>query len=33
VLSGLVKKIQKEATVLNFASPEDLAAIEGALRA
>jgi [acyl-carrier-protein] S-malonyltransferase len=33
VLSGLVKKIHKEATVLNFASPEDLAAIEGALRA
>jgi [acyl-carrier-protein] S-malonyltransferase len=33
VLIGLVKKIHKEATVLNFGSPEDLAAIEGALRA
>jgi len=29
VLSGLVKKIQKDATVLNVASPDDLAAIEG----
>jgi [acyl-carrier-protein] S-malonyltransferase len=28
VLSGLVKKIHKEAKVLNFASPEDLAAIQ-----
>jgi [acyl-carrier-protein] S-malonyltransferase len=28
VLSGLVKKIHKEATVLNVASPDDLAAIE-----
>jgi len=29
VLSGLVKKIQKDATVLNVATPDDLAAIEG----
>jgi [acyl-carrier-protein] S-malonyltransferase len=28
VLSGLVKKIHKDAKVLNFASPEDLAAIQ-----
>jgi [acyl-carrier-protein] S-malonyltransferase len=28
VLSGLVKKIHKEATVFNFAAPEDLAALE-----
>ena len=33
VLSGLVRKIQKEATVLNFAGPEDLAALEEGLRA
>lgn len=33
VLSGLVKKIHKEATVYNFAAPDDLAAIEAALRA
>jgi [acyl-carrier-protein] S-malonyltransferase len=32
VLSGLVRKIHKEATVHNFAAPGDLAAIEGALR-
>jgi [acyl-carrier-protein] S-malonyltransferase len=32
VLSGLVRKIQKEATVYSFAAPEDLAAIEAALR-
>jgi [acyl-carrier-protein] S-malonyltransferase len=32
VLSSLVRKIHKDATVLNFAAPEDLAAIEGALR-
>ncbi len=31
VLSGLVRKIHKEATVHNFAVPGDLAAIEGAL--
>ena len=29
VLSGLVKKIHRDAKVVNFASPEDLAAIEG----
>jgi [acyl-carrier-protein] S-malonyltransferase len=28
VLSGLVKKIHKEATVFNFAAPDDLAALE-----
>jgi [acyl-carrier-protein] S-malonyltransferase len=32
VLSGLVRKIHTDATVFNFAAPEDLAAIEGALR-
>jgi [acyl-carrier-protein] S-malonyltransferase len=32
VLSGLVKKIQKDARVFNFASPDDLAAIEEASR-
>jgi [acyl-carrier-protein] S-malonyltransferase len=32
VLSGLVRKIHKEATVYHFAAPDDLAAIEGALR-
>jgi [acyl-carrier-protein] S-malonyltransferase len=32
VLSGLVRKIHKDATVFNFAAPEELAAIEGALR-
>jgi hypothetical protein len=32
VLSGLVRKIHKEATVHHFAAPDDLAAIEGALR-
>ena len=32
VLSGLVKKIQKDAKVVNFASPEDLAAVEEAAR-
>jgi [acyl-carrier-protein] S-malonyltransferase len=31
VLSGLVRKIHKEAVVHNFAAPEDLAAIETAL--
>jgi hypothetical protein len=30
VLSGLVRKIHKEATVFNFAAPEDLAALEEA---
>jgi [acyl-carrier-protein] S-malonyltransferase len=33
VLSGLVRKIQKEARVLNFAGPGDLAALEEGLRA
>jgi len=33
VLSGLVRKIQKEATVFSFAAPEDLAALEEGLRA
>jgi [acyl-carrier-protein] S-malonyltransferase len=28
VLSGLVRKIQREATIVNFGRPEDLAAIE-----
>ena len=32
VLSGLVKKIHKDAQVFSFGSPDDLAAIEGALR-
>jgi [acyl-carrier-protein] S-malonyltransferase len=32
VLSGLVRKLHKDATVLNFAAPDDFAAIEGALR-
>jgi [acyl-carrier-protein] S-malonyltransferase len=33
VLSGLIKKIHKDAEVFNFGSPDDLAALEGALRA
>jgi [acyl-carrier-protein] S-malonyltransferase len=33
VLSGLVKKIQKDARVFNFAAPDDLAAVEAGLRA
>jgi len=33
VLSGLVKKIHKDAHVVNFASPDDLAAVEAACRA
>jgi [acyl-carrier-protein] S-malonyltransferase len=33
VLSGLVKKIHKDARVFSFGSPEDLAAVEEALRA
>ena len=33
VLSGLVRKIQKEARVFSFAAPEDLAALEEGLRA
>jgi [acyl-carrier-protein] S-malonyltransferase len=33
VLSGLVKKIHRGAHVLNFGAPEELAAVEGALRA
>jgi [acyl-carrier-protein] S-malonyltransferase len=32
VLSGLVKKIHKDARVVNFVSPEDLAAVEEAAR-
>jgi [acyl-carrier-protein] S-malonyltransferase len=31
VLSGLVKKIHRDATVVNFGCPEDLAALEGAV--
>jgi [acyl-carrier-protein] S-malonyltransferase len=31
VLSGLVKKIDRNATVLNFAQPDDLAVVEQAL--
>jgi [acyl-carrier-protein] S-malonyltransferase len=31
VLSGLVKKIHKDATVLNFSSPDDMTALEGLL--
>jgi [acyl-carrier-protein] S-malonyltransferase len=30
VLSGLVRKIHREATVVNFGSPDDLAAVEAA---
>jgi len=33
VLSGLVRKIQRDARVFNFAAPEDLAALEEGLRA
>jgi [acyl-carrier-protein] S-malonyltransferase len=33
VLSGLVKKIQKDARVFSFAAPDDLAAVEEGLRA
>jgi [acyl-carrier-protein] S-malonyltransferase len=29
VLSGMVRRIQRDATVVNFGSPEDLAAVEG----
>jgi [acyl-carrier-protein] S-malonyltransferase len=32
VLSGLVKKIHREAVVANFAGPDDLAAVQDALR-
>jgi [acyl-carrier-protein] S-malonyltransferase len=32
VLSGLVKKIHREATVVNFGVPEDLAAVEALSR-
>jgi [acyl-carrier-protein] S-malonyltransferase len=32
VLSGLVKKIHKEAVVSNFAGPDDLASLHEALR-
>jgi [acyl-carrier-protein] S-malonyltransferase len=32
VLSGLIKKIDRNATVFNFAQPEDLAALEEGLR-
>jgi [acyl-carrier-protein] S-malonyltransferase len=31
VLSGLVRKIHREATVVNFGSPDDLAAVEAIL--
>jgi hypothetical protein len=31
VLSGLVRKIHREATVVNLGSPDDLAAVEDAL--
>ncbi|HUK34999.1 MAG TPA: ACP S-malonyltransferase [Vicinamibacterales bacterium] len=31
VLSGLVKRIHRDATIVNFGSPEDLAAIDGLL--
>ena len=31
VLSGLVRKIHREATVVNFGSPDDLAAVEAAV--
>ena len=31
VLSGLVRKIHREATVVNFGGPDDLAAVEAAL--
>jgi [acyl-carrier-protein] S-malonyltransferase len=31
VLSGLVKKIHRDATIVNFGSPDDLAAVEGLL--
>lgn len=33
VLSGLIKKIHRDARVFNFAAPEDLAAVEAGLRA
>ena len=33
VLSGLVRKIHREATVVNFGSPDDLAAIEPLIHA
>ena len=33
VLSGLVKKIHRDATILNFGGPDDLAALEGLLSA
>jgi [acyl-carrier-protein] S-malonyltransferase len=33
VLAGLVKKIAREATILTFAGPDDLAAVESACRA
>jgi hypothetical protein len=31
VLSGLVRKIHREATVVSFGGPDDLAAVEAAL--
>jgi [acyl-carrier-protein] S-malonyltransferase len=31
VLSGLVKRIQRDATLINFGNPDDLAAVEGLL--
>ena len=33
VLGGLVRKIHPDATVVNFAESDDLAAVEAALRA
>ena len=33
VLSGLVRKIQRDATVASFGHPDDLAAVAGALAA
>ena len=32
VLSGLVKRIHRDATVVSFGSPDDLAAVEGLLQ-
>ena len=33
VLSGLVRKIHREATVVSFGSPDDLAAVEALIHA
>jgi hypothetical protein len=32
VLSGLVRKIHRDASVVSFGSPDDLAAVETAMR-